>query len=384
MSGNKKILLFTDWYEPGFKAGGPIQSCKNIIKTLSNDFNFWIFTSDRDLGDSEPYKNIKRDSWINLGNSVSIWYASPEFLKSSNIRKIITEVSPEIVYLNSMFSSAFSLMPMWILRSLKFEGRIILAPRGMLNTSAVSRKKWKKKIFLSLFSLSRISKKIVYHATDRQEEIDIKRYFKNDAQIYLIQNIPNVNEKWIARSKQPDQLNCVFISRIHPIKNLLYAINVVKSIAGCSVVFDIYGTVEDEKYFLKCREAASRAASNTHIHYKGPIAHANIFNVLQNYHVFFLPTQGENFGHVIFEALSSGCVLLISDKTPWTDLKEKNAGWALPLNDNRPFADKLRQLCSMNEEQYNEKSKAAFQYAEDYLSKTNLKSRYLSLFQSTE
>ena len=99
---------------------------------------------------------------------------------------------------------------------------------------------------------------------------------------------------------------------------------------------------------------------------------------------FFLPTQGENFGHVIFEALSSGCVLLISDKTPWTDLKEKNAGWALPLNDNRPFADKLRQLCSMNEEQYNEKSKAAFQYAEDYLSKTNLKSRYLSLFQSTE
>ena len=136
MSGNKKILLFTDWYEPGFKAGGPIQSCKNIIKTLSNDFNFWIFTSDRDLGDSEPYKNIKRDSWINLGNSVSIWYASPEFLKSSNIRKIITEVSPEIVYLNSMFSSAFSLMPMWILRSLKFEGRIILAPRGMLNTSA--------------------------------------------------------------------------------------------------------------------------------------------------------------------------------------------------------------------------------------------------------
>lgn len=384
MSAKKKILIFTDWYEPGFKAGGPIQSCKNIINALSNDYEFWIFTSDRDLGDNEPYKDVKRDSWIKLANGGLVWYASPEFLKSSNIRKIITEVSPDIVYLNSMFSPAFSLMPLWILRSLKFEGRIILAPRGMLNTSAVSRKKWKKKIFLSLFSLSRISKKIVYHATDKQEELDIRKYFKNNAQVYLIQNIPNVNEQWIARNKQPGQLNCVFISRIHPIKNLLYAINVVKSLAGCSVLFDIYGTIEDEKYFQKCREAASRANTHVHIHYKGAIANSKIFNVLENYHVFFLPTQGENFGHVIFEALSSGCVLLISNKTPWRDLQEKNAGWAIPLNDNRNFADKLRQLCTMNEELFNEKSKAAYQYAKDYLLSMNLKSRYLSLFQSTE
>src|SRR5687767_4565074 len=175
MSPNKTILLFTDWYEPGFKAGGPIQSCKNIITTLSNDYNFCIFTSDRDLGDSEPYTNIKRDTWMNLSNGAVVWYASPEFLRSSNIRKVISEVSPDVVYLNSMFSTTFSLMPLWILRRLKFNGRIILAPRGMLNTSAVFRKKWKKKIFLSLFSLSNISKQIVYHATDKQEEADIKK-----------------------------------------------------------------------------------------------------------------------------------------------------------------------------------------------------------------
>ena len=254
----------------------------------------------------------------------------------------------------------------------------------MLTASAISQKKWKKKIFLSLFARSNISKKIIFHATCRQEEEDIKVYFGQQVQVYLIEEIPNIYRNWNKRHKQPNQLNCVFISRIHLIKNLLYAINIVGKTPGCSVLFDIYGPIEDQKYFNKCKEAASLADPHIQINFKGPIAHANIFNVLQNYHVFFLPTQGENFGHVIFEALSSGCVLLISDKTPWTDLKEKNAGWALPLNDNRPFADKLRQLCSMNEEQYNEKSKAAFQYAEDYLSKTNLKSRYLSLFQSTE
>jgi glycosyltransferase involved in cell wall biosynthesis len=275
-------------------------------------------------------------------------------------------------------------MPLWILRRLKFNGRIILAPRGMLNTSAVFRKKWKKKIFLSLFSLSSISKQIVYHATDKQEEADIKKYFGNIPQVYLIQNIPNENGHWVARNKQPGQLNCVFISRIHPIKNLLYAINVIKSMSGCSVVFDIYGTVEDEKYFQECREAMSGANNHIHIRYKGPIANTHVFSVLQNYHVSFLPTHGENFGHVIFEALTSGCVLLISDKTPWQNVQEENAGWALPLTDKNNFAGKLRQVCMMNEEEFNEKSSAAFQYARNFLSSMNLKSRYLSLFQSTE
>ncbi|HUQ64846.1 MAG TPA: glycosyltransferase [Flavitalea sp.] len=384
MSDRKIILLFSDWYEPGYKAGGPIQSCKNIVNTLSEEFDFRIFTSDRDLGDKEPYREIKTNAWIKLNNGASIWYASPEFLKSSNIRKIITDVNPEVVYLNSMFSSGFSLLPLWILRSIKYNGRIILAPRGMLNTSAVSRKKWKKKIFLSLFSLSRISRKIVFHATDRQEQIEIQKNFGNTAHVVLAENIPNLNTRWHSRNKQTGQLNCVFISRIHPIKNLLYAINVVKSIAGCSVLFDIYGTVEDEKYFLKCREAVSGANPHIHINYKGPVANINIFNVLENYHVFFLPTVGENFGHVIFEALSSGCVVLISDKTPWTELEYNSAGWALPLNDNKSFIEKISQLCHMNEHEFNEKSKAAFQYAAAYVASGNLKSRYSSLFRSTE
>lgn len=384
MSDKKTILLFTDWYEPGFKAGGPIQSCKNIVNMMSDTYDFRIFTSDRDLGDKEPYHDIRRDTWLQLPNGAHIWYASPEFVRASNIRKIVAEVSPAIVYLNSMFSSGFSLLPLWVLGSSRFKGRIILAPRGMLNTSAVSRKKWKKKIFLSLFALSRISRQIIFHATDKQEQVDIQRYFRNKAQVFLIENIPNVSDNWTARNKQPGQLNCIFVSRIHPIKNLLYAINVVKSITACSVWFDIYGTVEDEKYFQRCLAAMSQANPRVHINFKGAVANSSIFNVLENYHVFFLPTEGENFGHVIFEALSSGCVLLISDRTPWKDLRERNAGWALPLKDSRSFADKLHQLCSMNEEVFNEKSRAAFQYARECLASMNLKKRYSSLFQNTE
>lgn len=384
MLDRKKILLFTDWYEPGFKAGGPIQSCKNIVNTLAGDFDFFIFTSDRDLGDKQPYAAVKTDSWLTLPNNAQVFYASSYSLKSSSIRKMIVDIQPDIVYLNSMFSSGFSLLPLWILRSMEFSGRIILAPRGMLNTSAVSRKKWKKKIFLSLFSFSKISKKIIFHATDSQEEKDIQKYFKNVAQVFLIENIPNINPRWSTRHKKEGDLKCVFVSRIHPIKNLLYAINVVKSVAGCTVQFDVFGAVEDEKYFQKCRESVATANPHTQINFKGPVANTSLFNTLEEYHLFFLPTQGENFGHVIFEAMSSGCVVLISDKTPWKDIDAKNAGWALPLNDNRIFAQKVKEVCEMSEIQFNTKSKAAFDYANEYFGSMNLKGKYSTLFQTAD
>ena len=76
--------------------------------------------------------------------------------------------------------------------------------------------------------------------------------------------------------------------------------------------------------------------------------------------------------------------MLISDKTPWKNIEEKNAGWALPLNDNRNFAQKIKEMCNMSESEVNVRSKAAFDYAKQYLSSMNLKGKYANLFQSTE
>ncbi len=53
--------------------------------------------------------------------------------------------------------------------------------------------------------------------------------------------------------------------------------------------------------------------------------------MLAGYHLLVLPTRGENFGHVILEALLAGCPVLVSDQTPWRGLASRRAGWDLPL-----------------------------------------------------
>ncbi len=54
----KKILVCCDWYEPGFKAGGPIRSCVNFVNQMKEDYQIYVLTSDRDLDEQAPYEGI--------------------------------------------------------------------------------------------------------------------------------------------------------------------------------------------------------------------------------------------------------------------------------------------------------------------------------------
>src|SRR3546814_15539936 len=58
---------------------------------------------------------------------------------------------------------------------------------------------------------------------------------------------------------------------------------------------------------------------------------------LSRHDIFFLPTFGENYGHVIAEALEAGLRLLICDQTPWRGLAEAGVGHDLPLNQPEAF-----------------------------------------------
>ncbi len=55
----KKILVFIDWFLPGYKAGGPIRSVAHIVSQLSGNYKFFIVTRNTDYLESEPYKSIK-------------------------------------------------------------------------------------------------------------------------------------------------------------------------------------------------------------------------------------------------------------------------------------------------------------------------------------
>lgn len=48
------ILIFIDWYKPGYKAGGPIRSVSNMVDALKDDFQFYIITRNTDYLETTP------------------------------------------------------------------------------------------------------------------------------------------------------------------------------------------------------------------------------------------------------------------------------------------------------------------------------------------
>jgi glycosyltransferase involved in cell wall biosynthesis len=381
MAEKKRILLFTDWYTPGYKAGGPIQSCQNIVSTLGTQYEFHVLTSDRDLGAIIAYPDIPSNEWIN-GGKERIFYAAPGFMQNRNIRNLIKQIEPDIIYFNSMFSPRYTLLPLWILRELKYTGKIVLAPRGMLKTGALNVKPFKKKIFLQLFRWSGFPGKIVFHATNEQEKEEILQHFPRARHVQVIANIPHIDIKPpMLLSKSAGELRMVYIARIHPIKNLDYILKVLGKTFHGKIQFDIYGEGEDVKYIQQCQLMAAQLPEQIQVRFHGPIAHKDVFDILYQYHLFVLPTLGENFGHSIFEALSAARPVLISDKTPWRQLKETKAGWDIPLEEMNAYQAAIQQVLDMNQEEFNNCVQGARNYATQFLESADLTGKYSALFQ---
>ncbi|MCM5527625.1 glycosyltransferase family 4 protein [Parasegetibacter sp. NRK P23] len=381
MNNRRKILLFTDWYYPGYKAGGPIQSCINIVGLMQGEFDFFVFTSDRDLNDPHTYPGITTGKWLDGMHGEQVFYADKNKLNITAIRSIVARLRPDVVYFNSMFSLAFTIYPRLALKTLRYPGKIILAPRGMLHPGALELKSRKKMIFLRAFRLMGLHKRVLFHATDTQEVMDVQKVFPKAAFI-LVNNIPSLQEINAVRPpKMPGQLRLVFISRISPKKNLRYLLELLSKYKfPGNISLDVYGAVEDVEYVLECRRLIADLPPNVMVEIKGALPNAEVQRLLHHYHCFVLPTLGENFGHAIFESLYAGRPVLISDKTPWLNLESVRAGWDVPLKQSAVFAEKLKTLLAMDHTEWEVWSYGAKKVAARYMEEGDFKNKYRMLF----
>ncbi len=107
---------------------------------------------------------------------------------------------------------------------------------------------------------------------------------------------------------------------------------------------------------------------NIKVEYKGVVLNERVVPTLFNYHFFLLPTLGENFGHVFLEALAAGCPLIISDKTPWLDLEEKQIGWDLSLDKPEDWNRVINHCIAQDQKSYSILSSNARSFSEEWLS----------------
>jgi glycosyltransferase involved in cell wall biosynthesis len=154
------------------------------------------------------------------------------------------------------------------------------------------------------------------------------------------------------------------LSRIAPKKNLDFALRVLANVQS-KVFFTIYGPIEAPAYWLACQELISTLPTNVQVFYSGEVRPIDVRKRLAEQDLFFLPTRGENYGHVIHEALSAGLPVLISDQTPWQEVNMRGVGWTFSLDSEKAFAQQIDTVAAWSEEITTEMRHSAQVYAQE-------------------
>jgi glycosyltransferase involved in cell wall biosynthesis len=353
------VLTFVRRYLPGYKSGGPLRTISNMVDRMGDEYEFRIVTSDRDASDTRPYGSVTLNAW-NLVGRAEVLYLPRSNRTITGFRRLLRDTAHDVVYLNSFFDPEFSLRP---LLALKLQGShgagVIVAPRGELSPGALGLKAWKKLPYLWLARHSAIYRECLWQASSAFEAAEIRSALagvreatfaseRDDLRVFvapnLVARIPDETAvlKSVVRPTGPPIRAC-FLSRITRKKNLDYALRAL-ALVQAPVQFSIYGPIEDEDYWAECQSIARKLPRHVEVRYNGTVLPADVIPTLATHHLFFFPTRGENFGHVIHEALRAGLALLVSDQTPWRNLQEAGVGWDLPLDDPGAFARRVDEV----------------------------------------
>jgi glycosyltransferase involved in cell wall biosynthesis len=380
-----RVLVLVGTYLPGYKAGGPIRSIANIVAAFGGEFHFRIVTRDRDLGDKSPFPGIVVNRWVRVGHA-DVMYLRAGLRGILGMWAMLRSVDQNtVLYLNSFFARRFSTLAV-LMRWLKLcrPRCLVLAPRGEFSLGALRFKRMRKLLYIGISRWLGLYQDTIWHASSDFEAEDIRRQFPLTKHLGIAGVVPDLDSSQMPRTsavatasgiaglvspgsggrsaKGPGQLRAMFVSRFSRKKNLSGALRMLGGLFG-DVSFDIYGPAEDAEYWDECQCLIAALPPNIRVRYEGEIAHERVGQVFAEHDLFLFPTLGENYGHVIFEALASGCPVLISDQTPWRNLEAEGVGWDIPLAETERFRSILQQCVDGDGEWFAALSKRAMNYA---------------------
>lgn len=347
------ILIFIGHYLPGSRVGGPVRSTSSMVSELPNN-RFLVFTSETDFGSDEPLAGIEVDTWQDRGGA-SVFYASRHARTVSALIRTVHEVKPDLIYLHSFFARRFTI-PILALRQASLIPRlpVVVAPRGEFSPGALELKQGKKRAYIRLARAIRLYRDVVWHAASEQEARDIRRVQGEDSRLVVAPNFPptpRIDALVKHRRKEAGRCRLVFLSRISRKKNLFGAISALLRVRK-EVSLDIYGPLEDVRYWMDCEKVVGQLPRNVSVSYKGEVSQGQSVDIFLAYDAMFLPTLGENYGYVVPESWAAGTPVLISDQTPWSHLEEHLCGWSAAPDNYDQFARIIDALAQMGDEEH--------------------------------
>src|SRR3954447_10122086 len=96
-----EVVVFAPYYPPAYRAGGPVKSISQLVRTSANPFPTLVVSRNWDLGARSRLRE-QANTWVDTGDE-QIWAFDRgigPYLKSIIA---VAKLRPRIVYVNSLF-----------------------------------------------------------------------------------------------------------------------------------------------------------------------------------------------------------------------------------------------------------------------------------------
>ena len=174
-----------------------------------------------------------------------------------------------------------------------------------------------------------------------------------------LRRIPNANTRVIAngvsiprrlparRWRDGGRLKLLYLSRLHEKKGLEFLLRSLVDLPEATL--DVFGTGLDN-YVASLHSIVAECGLSERVFFKGHCDGEQKAAAFKNADLFVLPTQTENFGIVVAEALAAGLPVITTTNAPWGGIDERRCGRWIELG-VEPLTNAIRELASADLEQ---------------------------------
>lgn len=243
----------------------------------------------------------------------------------------------DLVHIHSLFSYACTFSAR-MARQKSFP--YVISPHGHFSPWVINQKKLKKKVYNLFLENANLKQASLIHCTTKQEEQYVRDFGIDAPAVNIPLGInlttPYPHAKVEVRKKYnislaPETPIILFLSRIHPKKQLDFLINVLGNIKDENKFHLIIGGTGETAYCQEIEQLVKDLGLQENVTFTGFVTGEAKQLLLYGCDLLALPSLGENFGIAVAEAMEAGLAVMITPEVDIaTDVIEGNAGLVVP------------------------------------------------------
>ena len=215
--------------------------------------------------------------------------------------------------------------------------------RGMLDDRALSFHPIRKRFFLATVAQRTLREARFVHCTASGEALQARRWLAADP--VVIPNLLDLRSLLTLNRRESSTPRVLFLGRIHPTKGLSLLIETAGRLAsrGLRIEVDVAGEGE-RTYLLEMKSLAERLGLRDQIRFLGHADDLARSRLLAEAWLLASPTEKENFGNALFEALSAGLPVVVTEGLDADSELRASGGATLVPRHVEAFADAIESI----------------------------------------